>query len=309
MNETCQRARTYMYRCARPLEMALFQYHFEHGGREAVVNALSCYQNADGGFGHALEADAWNPYSSPIQTWAATEILREIAWTDEAHPMVRGILRYLESGADFDGHFWARKVRTNNDYPRAPWWTCEDGIAPDGDYNPTVCLAGFLIRFAQKGSALYSRGCRIAKEAIDQLLGARQADDMHTIANYISLYAYLTDAGETEIVDLSALKERIAQSASALLTRDTAQWATGYVCRPSQFVLDATGPFYPAVRELAAFERDFIRDTQLPDGSWRISWRWGAYDEEWALSKCWWKGHLIVKNLRFLRGVCGTIFE
>jgi len=42
-----------------------------------VFDVLSQYQNPDGGFGHGLEADFWNPFSSPVQTWAATEIVHE----------------------------------------------------------------------------------------------------------------------------------------------------------------------------------------------------------------------------------------
>ncbi|MFA6693930.1 MAG: hypothetical protein WCS44_03750, partial [Bacillota bacterium] len=62
------KARNFVYRNARPLDLALWKYHFEAGGSDAVVEALSHYQNLDGGFGHALEPDCWNPNSSPIQT-------------------------------------------------------------------------------------------------------------------------------------------------------------------------------------------------------------------------------------------------
>ena len=71
-----RRAEQFIYRNARPLDLARWQYLFENGNRENVLRALSMYQNDDGGFGHALEADCWNPESSPMQTWAATEILR-----------------------------------------------------------------------------------------------------------------------------------------------------------------------------------------------------------------------------------------
>jgi len=71
-----------------------------------VLTALSVYQNADGGFGHALETDSWNPNSVPIQTWVATEILREIGFADKTRPIIQGILRYLDSGEDFNGPFW-----------------------------------------------------------------------------------------------------------------------------------------------------------------------------------------------------------
>ena len=61
---TYDRARAFMYRCSRPLELALWQHRFEGGSLENVLIALSFYQNDDGGFGHALEADNWNPASS-----------------------------------------------------------------------------------------------------------------------------------------------------------------------------------------------------------------------------------------------------
>lgn len=87
---TYQKARTFIYRNARPLDIARWQYHFEGGSKKAVLTALAVYQNEDGGFGHALEPDCWNPNSAPIQTWTATEILREIDFTDSTHPIIDG---------------------------------------------------------------------------------------------------------------------------------------------------------------------------------------------------------------------------
>lgn len=152
---TFEKSRRFIYRNARPLDLARFRYHFEGGNREEVLTALANYQNEDGGFGHALEADSWNPNSSPIQTWVATEILREINFTDKTHPIISGILKYLESGKDFSGYFWYTTVKSNNDYPHAPWWHTESDSTCHNDYNPTACLAGFSIRYAEKGSELY----------------------------------------------------------------------------------------------------------------------------------------------------------
>lgn len=100
-----ERVRSFIYRNARPLDLARWQYHFDKGSKEAVLTALACYQNTDGGFGHALEPDAWNPESSPVQTWAATEVLREISLTDRDHPIIQGILHYLASGQDYADGF------------------------------------------------------------------------------------------------------------------------------------------------------------------------------------------------------------
>ncbi len=42
---------------AREIELTMWKYHFEDGSKEEVLSALPAYPNADGGFGHALEAD------------------------------------------------------------------------------------------------------------------------------------------------------------------------------------------------------------------------------------------------------------
>ena len=47
MNSTFEKARTFMYRNARPLDLARFQYHFENGSKQNVMNVLSYYQNDD----------------------------------------------------------------------------------------------------------------------------------------------------------------------------------------------------------------------------------------------------------------------
>ena len=79
MNTTFTKAREFIYRNARPLDLARFQYHFENGSKEAVMSALSYYQNADGGFGSAVEPDCWNPNSIPLHSGSAGDIIaREI---------------------------------------------------------------------------------------------------------------------------------------------------------------------------------------------------------------------------------------
>ena len=124
-------ARSFIYRNARPLDLARWRYLFEGGDREQVLTALAAYQNGDGGFGHALEADCWNPESAPVQTWAATPILREAGLDHAEHPIVQGILRYLASGAAFDGHIWLGTLPSNDDHPHAPWWN-DDPEPPRG---------------------------------------------------------------------------------------------------------------------------------------------------------------------------------
>jgi hypothetical protein len=307
MARTYQKARAFIYRNARPLDIARWQYHFEGGGKDAVLTALAAYQNEDGGFGHALEPDSWSPNSVPMQTWQATEILREINFTDAAHPIIQGILRYLTSGAEFDGHFWNNTCSSNNDYPHAPWWHADSGYVNDGNYNPTACLAGFIIRFAEKGGELHRLGRRIAKEAFDAYAGKGSLDDMHTAACYIRLWQYCEEAGAEDIIDLAALKERLCEQVKHSITQNTSEWETSYICKPSQFFGSRDSVFYADNKDIAEYECEFIVKTQLDDGSWAVTWNWSEYPEEWAISKNWWKGSNVVLNTLYLKGIRGRV--
>ena len=303
MSLIMQKARGFIYKNARPLDFARFRFHFEGGLADDVLNCLIAYQNADGGFGHALEPDAWNPNSAPLQTWVATEILREIGHHDVDHPIVQGIIKYLTSGADFNGDFWYNTVVTNNDYPHAPWWHTESDSTSHNDYNPTACLAGFLMRFSEQGSAAHDLSCRIAKAGYAQLMDAGRENDMHTLACYLRMYEYCRDAGGIQGIDMDQFAARLGECVAGTITKDVASWETSYACKPSQFIESKADMLYDENRELVNAECDMIKRTQLDDGSWLIPWGWNGYEEQWAISKNWWKSNGIIINLRYLRAM------
>lgn len=299
-NTVFERAREFVYRNARPLDLARFQYHFENGSREAVLNVLSYYQNEDGGCGHAVEADCWNPNSTPLHTNTAGDILREMNYEDASHPLVQGMLRYYGSGKDFDGSHWALTVMSNNDYPHAPWWHTESSSSCHTDYNGTAQIAGFIVRYAEPGSDLYKLGIRVVNEAVEALASS-ELTDMHTCACYVHMLEYIDKAGAAGQIPYDLLKERLHQAVKKLIGEDKSQWS-GYSCRPSQFMNSRDSEFYPENKEMAEAECELILSTQLEDGSWDIPWGWSDFPNEWPISKNWWKGHSIVSNLLYLKG-------
>lgn len=139
-----ERARTFMYRNARPLDMARFQYHFEGGRKDAVMQALSYYQNEDGGFGHALEADYRNPESILLHSSAAGRIISEIDYEDVGHPVIQRLLN----------------------------WFTERVSSGHTDYNDWAQIVGFLIRYGKVGSEAYQLGVRIANEAVGPVVSS-----------------------------------------------------------------------------------------------------------------------------------------
>jgi hypothetical protein len=282
------------------IDVARWQYHFENGCPEAVLNALAKYQNEDGGFGHALEADSWNPNSTPIQTCTAAEILREINFADADHPIVAGMLNYLDSGADFNGKVWFNSVLTNNDYPHAPWWHTDAAGMEKISYNPTAALAGFGLAYANRKSELYEKCSVIAAEAVEHYLKSDRKEDMHTVQCYLRLMEYCESAEIYDAIDLNALREKLRNDINCLITADISLWTSNYICKPSLFFNSPKSIFYEQNQEIAEFECEFICGSRNPDGVWDLTWRWNDYPKEWAVAENWCKGAQAVNNMLYL---------
>ena len=301
MNRAFEKAREFMYRNARPLDLARFQYHFENGNEEAVVNALSYYQNADGGCGHAVEADCWNPNSTPLHTGTACDILREIDFTDKEHPLVKGMLKWFLSGEHFNGKSWNIVVKSNNDYPHAPWWHTDSVSSCHTDYNTTAQIAGFIVRYAEPDSEVFKLGLRIVKEAIEAL-SPSDLKDMHTCSCYVQMKDYVEKAGLTDAVAYQELSSKLREAVNRLIEKDVATWEY-YVCKPSVFIKSQNSEYYCDNSEVAEYQCDYIIEKQLLDGSWDINWNWEDYPNEWAVRKKWWKGQVILENLLDVKGL------
>jgi hypothetical protein len=301
MNENFyDKAKTFMYRNARPLDLARFQYHFENGSKEAVMNVLSYYQNNDGGFGHALEADCWNPNSNPLNSNTASDIIRELDFDDSWHPVIQGLLKWYASGEHFNGKVWAVTIDSNNNYPHAPWWHSESVNSYNTDYNGTAQIAGFIVRYAKKDSELFKLGVRIANEAVSAL-SPDEIMDAHTCVCYLRMAEFFEKGKATEYIPFQELKEKLHKSINKLIVTDTSKWS-GYVCQPSCFINSKDSEYYLDNKDISDYECEYIINTQLSDGSWNISWSWTDFPEEWAISKNWWKGQTVIQNLLYLKG-------
>ena len=279
---------TWMHRNARPLDLARWRYLHHQAKAQEVLNALSAYQNPDGGFGHALEPDSFSPHSSPIQTWAATQILRELKLYDEHIPLVKGLADYLMKTSQ-EG-LWPAQTPETNDHPHAQWWRYSAETAFWG-YNLSASLLGYLLRLE-----------KAVEPAIEQALAVflkQDQPEMHELRNWMDLYSDLKRSSWDGAV-ITRMKHRIQEDLAKLIETDEEKWA-GYSCRPSTLLTGDNREFHPPFKELIQGEKEYIRKTQLADGSWGIPWHWDAFPEAFALSQQWWKSHQIIVYTRFTR--------
>lgn len=305
-NNFYEAAKSFVYRNARPLDFALFRYHFEQGAAEDVLRILASYQNSDGGFGHALEPDNWNPASTPIATWAATQKLRALGVPETADRLaaqriIDGILRYLDSGADFADGKWYNTVAGNNDYPHAVWWSCEQGEGVPHD-NPTVSLAGFALCYADKGSSLYQKAEQIISKAVAAFI-EKPIKEMHVLKVYLELLSYLEKSGRSALVDMESFREALYDTIRNDVCKEPEKWYTEYVSKPSNYY-DGTDRLLAIFdRALCGKEAELMLKQQCPDGAWNVTWQWHTEYKEFEISANWWKSSMIIDNLLYLKGL------
>ena len=117
-----ERAQAFMWTGARLLERHLFAFRYSGGGRQPVLAALRAYQNAEGGFGNALEPDKRCADSQPIDAEIALRVLAEVG-PDDA--MIGRACDWLTTITTAEGGvpFVLPTVRSA---PRAGWWNTDD---------------------------------------------------------------------------------------------------------------------------------------------------------------------------------------
>lgn len=155
------RLRKLVFRSARPLDYTKWKFLFENGSCDDFLTVLSSYQNEDGGFGHNIECNNWNPNSSPYTVCIALDYL-DTTGNNESNikrKIVMDIVRYLSSGTYFLNEGWVgmQGIPTNNDFAHMPWFHFDSKKAAEADIGVTKRLADFILKYADEDSEIYSR--------------------------------------------------------------------------------------------------------------------------------------------------------
>ncbi|WP_313558740.1 hypothetical protein [Ruminiclostridium cellobioparum] len=295
--------RSWIYRNARHIDLAVWRYYFEKGSKDAVLSALSFYQNEDGGFGHALEADSWNPNSSPYTTFYAIKILKGIGFDDQQHPVMRGIFKYLESNAHCSDDGWYFSIPSNNDFAHAPWWTWDTEANATESIGLTAEIVSFILINAHKNSELFNKALTLSEKIISKLDTADQYGEMG-LGGYCALLDAIERTGLTNRFNHSLLSERIKKLVHNIIERDTSKWAY-HTRRPSDYIHSPESVFYKENEDIVQTELDYLIDTRPQNGVWDITWSWfennEKYAREFSISENWWKASVAVEKLNHLR--------
>jgi catechol 2,3-dioxygenase-like lactoylglutathione lyase family enzyme len=290
-------ARRFMLEQARPLERAQFLHLFDAAPVEAVLTELACFQNTDGGFGHALEPDVRCPDSSVIATTMALQVLRELQ-VDANHEIVRRGIRYLLDTYDPGIQSWLYLPPNAKDAPHAPWWHFDEYPPKRWENcldNPRPGILGHLYDYRELVPAALLAD--LTASVLDRLLAQADTMEMHDFLCYVRL-------AETQSLP-SAVREPIARKllpvAPKIVATDEAQWCK-YGLRP---LIAAPSPNALLAGVLAdAVQRniEFELCQQQDDGGWPATWSWGdQYPETAELARFDGRSYITLLTLKALQ--------
>jgi hypothetical protein len=193
-------AEVFINETARPLERALFAFHFKDGSRDAVITQLAKFQNSDGGFASCLESDTRWCGSSALGAMKALSILADLR-VPATDRRVSAVARYLLANFDDKQGVWHALPKEANASPGASWWDVREDAGKcevESPVFPTAALAGYFENYA----ALLPTGFanRITKSALDYLATALVHMKMPDIESLIELVRLLPPGQSTEAV-------------------------------------------------------------------------------------------------------------
>lgn len=257
------RAADFIWRNARLLERRLFSFIFEGGDPRLVASALKAYQNADGGFGNALEPDKRTPHSHPVDVQIAFELLDRVGLMGDAQiqrDMLLPACDFLESIRTAQGGV-PFSLRTANPYPTTDWWLVAEDLP--AALNPTAAITGLLVKYRIQ-HPFVEKSIAYCWEAI----AASETEQYHDLLPMIAFLSHVPERDRAQ-AELARIAERMRKP--GVVAYDRSQ--PGYL----KFPLD-WAPF-PEHFCRSLFTDAVIREdmralaaSQQPDGGWPITW-------------------------------------
>ncbi len=284
--------RAYLEKHARKLDLFLYEYLFEGAGSAPVLRELSTYQNTDGGFGHALDADLRLPDSSALATTVALQYLSQVDGVSADNPLITDALHYLLNSYDGTRNGWLSIPPSADEYPRAPWWNYKETEASPQWGNPSAEILGYFLKYAPDTDATLLQ--KLSEQALHRL---REIDEPepHEIKCYVRLY----DNADHSLQML--LHELLAKNIKQVAKTNPKDWH-GYVPTPLTFIDSPDSPFADLFEESLLLENAKFLQGQIVNSShWEPTWAWGQFEDEWAKAKVEWSGKLTVDNLQILK--------
>ncbi len=276
---------------ARSYDKAKWNYLFNDGTKECIVEEMLKYQNADGGFGNGFEPDVLLPLSAAIPT--AEAIFQAYDYDLDCKALwFQKVLSYFENTIQDIPKYWEDCPPEAMNYPHAPWWN----YAPCSVFNPNPCavVASAFIRYGTESQK--ELGFKIANDCFELLKSNDFCGD-HDSLNILVLIEQLCGIESSLITDavLSAMRRRIDENTCY----DSSKWLE-YYFQPLEFASSPTSMWYDDVKKGIEDNIDFWLDNINEQGVWTPNFSWGIDSDVSRQVTENWKGYIAVKRAKIL---------
>lgn len=289
--EAFNKAREYIEINGRNVDKAFFEYHFMDGSREAVLNALSEYQNEDGGFGKGIEPDFWLPESSPMATTIGFQMFRKLG-VSANNPMVQKGIKYFLATLDQEINSWYSVPKEVNNYPHAPWWHYneqrQESVRRKFLVNPSVEIIGYLHSYAELVPKDLLKS--VTKAVIEWLTASPDKMEMHDMLCCLRMQEGLSGNAK-EIVS-----DKLRKCARNIIETNPEKW-DGYAAKPIMFVSGPNSLLSDLFRDEIKSNLNYEIQRQRPEGCWEPNWSWGQSEDDWQKARDKWKSYLTLEML------------
>jgi hypothetical protein len=283
-------AHEFIHTHARPIDLRLFQYYFEGGTKESVLEELVKYQNPDGGFGNAIEPDFRLKASSPMATSIAFQYCIKVDIFPE-NPLIEPAIEYLMSMYESENGYWPATSLEVNEEPHAPWWHVEK-ISPPSDEkwaNPSAELFGYLHKFSEYVPQEFLT--QVSSRVYSNLNNITLIEGIYNILCWQRAYYYLPEPLKSMVKErLDNAFSKIKPITSDFLNEVRIFWLTP---SPNAVLLFNPGNIH------GLFDQEIER--QAKDGGWWPTWKWGQYEDSWKIAEKEWAGKITVHCLIALK--------
>ncbi len=283
----------------RLLEIAKWDFLFNHGSKDNIIKEMLKYQNEDGGFGNGFEADILLPSSAAIPSAEAIFTAYNYELNCKAN-WFKKLLSYFENSIMETKSFWLKAPIEFESYPHAPWWSYQ----PDTKFtpNPSAIIASAMILYGTEKQRYI--GNTVAKKCLDFLCSDDDCSE-HDSYNLIHLIEVLQKVNSTLIngTVIKAMKRKIKD----IVCFDESKWMN-YVAQPLDIVNNPNSQWYELVSE--GVENNFIfwEQSLNEEGVWTPNFSWGIDSEVSNQATRNWKGYLAVKRAKIFKNF-GKIYE
>ncbi|PKO18849.1 hypothetical protein CVU37_05615 [candidate division BRC1 bacterium HGW-BRC1-1] len=282
----------------RSLENARYDYAFSSVDPEVVLEALANYQNADGGFGRALEPDLRAPESSALCTTIAFHLFREIGVTAD-HPLVSSGVEFFLNTFDEVHQSWRIIPVQAAKSPSAPWWYQAERMESLEEFslNPTAEILGYL--FDSQQHVPEKMITLVSNRVLTEILSLEKIE-MHELMCCLRLIR----TASLPVGFRQQVEGRLRELIGGTVACDPEDWK-GYSLRPLQVADTPDSTFIQGFEQAVAMNLDYEITTQNPDGSWTPTWSWDdSYPDEWSRAKKEWAGFITLEKLLILKRFC-----